>query len=1085
MPTSLDQKTRDQLQRYLLEVRTLPNELAKRTRFAVLLGELFPGTSVAVEYSRGVEKMIRITSAAGEKRGRADSYYGNAIIEFEKSLAATLGEAEQQLREYVAGEWQKSPGPLRSLLAIASDGVVWRLYRPVARAGERITPETVTLEPLRDFKVTEDTLDQFWLWLTSFLFRAQQIEPSVERIQLDFGTWSPLYRDGLAALKRAWRKVSDSNEAKTAFDTWQRYLTVTYGTLTESATARRDLETGEEISDLENFFLRHTYLATFARLMVWAALSGGKTTGSLRDVARDVLGGDYFRSKRLANLVEDDFFHWVRSTEAEAILAPAWERILSHLTEYDLTYVREDILKGVYQQLIDPVDRHDLGEYYTPDWLCERIIEQVLPETPGFFPVLDPTCGSGSFLRAAIDHYLRKNPQGTDNDRLRAVLNSVVGIDIHPVAVTIARATYVLALGKLVGAARKPIQIPVYLADSLFLPTEVETTLFSRLIGIEITYGLRSDRRRVVMPSMLVQAPEIFDEAIAASAGAAEEHARTNADTRESLEKVLAQVVPDLSKMLQYQEIVDALWDFTKGLAELIRERKDSIWSFVIRNSYRPAMLVEKFAFIVGNPPWLSYRFVADPEYQDEIRQRAIGRYRIAPKSQKLMTQMELATVFLAHSMGTFAATGAKLGFVMPRSVLNGDQHQNLILRKYNVETSKFRITSYWDLKGVSPVFNIPACVLFACRDDTAGSPSDPVPAIEWTGKLPSRDIRWQVAKPHLSEARKSANVIYLGSRAALSTEAGAAKAGTASKYLKSFRQGATIVPRSFYFVRVRDAEGGIDPDSQYWIETDPEQAKEAKRPYKDVRLQGTVEGKFIFATAVSRHLLPFALRTTVPVVLPLERTESGLEVREAGYLTGQGFREVGKWMKKAEALWKTKRGAKASKQTVYEWLNYQGKLTGQGPLRRHLVVYNHSGMNVCAAYVDRAAIALPFIVDVKLYWAAFDTRSEADYLAAILNSNSVNAAIKPFQSLGLLGQRDIHKKLLELPIPTFDGKNPVHRKLASLGAQARVEALDAIGEPDFSSSATIARQRGFLRRKLDATSKTIDLIVAKLLAGV
>jgi hypothetical protein len=42
--------------------------------------------------------------------------------------------------------------------------------------------------------------------------------------------------------------------------------------------------------------------------------------------------------------------------------------------------VREDVLKGVYQQLIDPKDRHDLGEYYTPDWLCERIVQELLPK---------------------------------------------------------------------------------------------------------------------------------------------------------------------------------------------------------------------------------------------------------------------------------------------------------------------------------------------------------------------------------------------------------------------------------------------------------------------------------------------------------------------------------------------------------------------------------------------------------------------------------------------------------------------------------------------------------------------------------
>src|SRR6185312_9681778 len=112
---------------------------------------------------------------------------------------------------------------------------------------------------------------------------------------------------------------------------------VTYGRLTEDTSATRDQETAQEISELENLFLRHTYLASIARLLIWAALSQGKSNDDLRQVATDVLSGRYFHSKRLANLVDDDFFHWIRNPEAENILAGTWQRILSHLMEYDLS----------------------------------------------------------------------------------------------------------------------------------------------------------------------------------------------------------------------------------------------------------------------------------------------------------------------------------------------------------------------------------------------------------------------------------------------------------------------------------------------------------------------------------------------------------------------------------------------------------------------------------------------------------------------------------------------------------------------------------------------------------------------------
>lgn len=568
MSETLEPKVKETLRNYVRDVKSLTNEAAKRSRFAALIAELFPGTIAITEYSQGVEKLIRINRPSGEKRGHADAYYGNAIIEFEKSLSATLEEAEGQLCEYVAGTWQKD-GSSRSLLAIASDGIVWKIYRPVLAAGTKPSPETVSLEELREFKVAEESLGAFWLWLTSLLFRQQQIEPTAERFQLDFGAWSPLYREGMAALKRAWARVSGESEAKLAFETWQRYLTVTYGRLAEETTEQKDKETGEEISELENLFLRHTYLASIARLMIWAALSKGKATDKLGEVAKKVLSGDYFKSKQLANLVDDDFFHWIRTDTAEKVLTPAWQRILSHLTEYDLSQIREDVLKGVYQQLIDPKDRHDLGEYYTPDWLCERMVKELLPKH-GFKAVLDPSCGSGSFLRAAITHFIEHNDDVKDAEKLKLVLANVQGIDIHPVAVTIARATYVLALGKLVNLTKKPIQIPIYLADSLFLPREVEANLIEKLSGTEISFGTKKNQKYVVVPQMLIQSPSLFDDSIAACAEIAEEHAHSQKDSRKTMQKHLVQVVPELSNLLEYEQVLDALWEFTEGLAELI-----------------------------------------------------------------------------------------------------------------------------------------------------------------------------------------------------------------------------------------------------------------------------------------------------------------------------------------------------------------------------------------------------------------------------------------------------------------------------------------------------------------------------------
>jgi hypothetical protein len=138
--------------------------------------------------------------------------------------------------------------------------------------------------------------------------------------------------------------------------------------------------------------------------------------------------------------------------------------------------------------------------------------------------------------------------------------------------------------------------------------------------------------------------------------------------------------------------------------------------------------------------------------------------------------------------------------------------------------------------------------------------------------------------------------------------------------------------------------------------------------------------------------------------------------------------------------------------------------------------------MNVAAAAFDRGSQTIPFVVDVKLYWATCRTLQEADYLSAILNSETVNAAIKPFQSMGLLGERDIHKKLLELPIPLFSPKDPDHNALAILGETCRRKAEHVVGSTHYPISSSIARQRAFVREELTDEMRTINRLVHALI---
>ena len=84
---------------------------------------------------------------------------------------------------------------------------------------------------------------------------------------------------------------------------------------------------------------------------------------------------------------------------------------------------------------------------------------------------MDPACGSGTFLFHAVRRYLAAaDAAGVPNgDAVAGVSAHVFGVDVHPVAVTLARVTYLLAIGteRLSASDRRPLRVPVFLGDSV------------------------------------------------------------------------------------------------------------------------------------------------------------------------------------------------------------------------------------------------------------------------------------------------------------------------------------------------------------------------------------------------------------------------------------------------------------------------------------------------------------------------------------------------------------------------------------------------------------------------------------------
>ncbi len=130
--------------------------------------------------------------------------------------------------------------------------------------------------------------------------------------------------------------------------------------------------------------------------------------------------------------------------------------------------------------------RHKLGEYYTPDWLAELTLNESGYDGNTLDRVLDPACGSGTFLVLAIQRakeYGRAHRQ-SPTEVAKRIVGNIWGFDLNPLAIIATRTNYLFAMGDLVSRLEY-LEIPVYLADSVLWPDKKHGQLELNFAGGE------------------------------------------------------------------------------------------------------------------------------------------------------------------------------------------------------------------------------------------------------------------------------------------------------------------------------------------------------------------------------------------------------------------------------------------------------------------------------------------------------------------------------------------------------------------------------------------------------------------------
>ena len=897
----------------------------------------------------------------------------------------------QQLDDYLA-EGQEAG----VRMGILTDGRRWLLRWPGAGAVRTAYPYGFTLE-------SKDGWLGLYEWLRDKAI-VSNTDVSVERSNVKdyFGEASPHYHKDIAYLRDLYREHSARETIQVKRRLWMDLLRASLG------------EVAHTHADMDYLFVRHTYLSTVVGMVVQASF--GLDVGGMADSdPEDLLAGRRFRSDTgLRGIVESDFFAWPAEVGGLSLIKTLARRV----ARFNWRNAPADIAAILYETVIPKEERRQLGEYYTPDWLAREMVREVVSD-PLEQRVLDPACGSGTFIVEAVSHFIdaAKRAGVPEQEIFGRLRDSVVGIDVHPVAVHLARAAWALAARSAIQASeRTDVSAPVYLGDALQLRFRADDMFAEHEVTIQVDEAQGqpgSSGTELVFPVRLVEQADMFDDLMSDLAAAIErggdpalalsDHGITDPDERQRLERTIA------------------------TMQALHAEGRNHIWAYYTRNLVRPvAISRSKVDVIIGNPPWINYNQTANT-LRTELKRQSKNLYGIWTGG-RYATHQDVAGLFFARSVDLYLREGGAIGMVMPHSALQAGQYREWRKgqwsHKRNPRTLSvdFGFKAAWDLERLEPntFFPVAASVVFARYEGLVGRATPLAGRVElWQGESGGDDVK------RVSAAITDTSAIG------------------ESPYRVHSKQGASVVPRRLYFVNETESAAVIRPAGT--ITVNPRRGSHDKEPWRSLNLDAiteqTIEARHVFDVHLGETVAPYATLEPLKAALPLNQGDAEIPTDANGTggisLGTLASRMRDRW-EFVSRLWEENK-KRVNNRNMLQRLDYHRTLSAQlawqqkhedRPVR---VVHTASGEPTAALVRDD-----DILIDYTLFWVVCKNMREAHYLLAIINSEILAKDVNKYTIPNWVGKtRHLQKHLWKLPIPEFNGDDGLHAEVSAAGAEA------------------------------------------------
>ena len=1047
-----------------VEARTLVNTcseiLARKTLteedFKVAFTEALHRSLAALDIKHAVRFEQNVVRSL-----RADALYQSVILEYKKPGKLADTKSVDLVEEQISGYLRALEGRLpRGVVGVALDGrhivfVKMPKRRNAARARETAqtdvwgnpVEESIRGESSGRMEVSESTMERLLLLFRGLVKKTLSPEELVE----DFGLSSKAASTALNALAKA-LATRKSPRVDTLYNEWRRLFGIVYGEKTGEGRRATDevmktIGAGYDFGIHEVLFIVHTYFALLMKMISAEVLSiqqptlhGGFVSdwstmsddAALLHSLKDVESGGIFAKLGITNFLEGDFFGWyVNCWDHE--LAESIRLMAKQLANYEPATptlepeIVRDLLKKLYQFLVPKSVRHDLGEYYTPDWLAQLALREIGYDGNPAVRILDPACGSGTFLveilqkiTARVMAFPETYP---DKDAvLDQVLRNVVGFDINPIAVLAARTNFIIALSSLrMGTSISNIQIPVYLSDSVLLPAKfrsptdgmVEEPDYRLITSLEEPFIIPS---RLTEHKTLAFVMETLEDVISYEGTA-----------KVFLDRLRASI-PD-STLKEAESELLALFN---QMSKLEVEGHDRIWARIIKNSFVP-LFVDRFDFVVGNPPWVNWEYLSS-EYR-KATSDLWAHYELVPGRTNVKKQFELgktkrdfSMLFTYSVVDLYLKDGGCLGFLITQTVFKTSGGE--VFRRFKIPPKvHLGVKVVHDLVSMNPfegASNRTALLVLEKGRQT----TYPVDYYVWNrlGRTPSSDADLTEAE---SVARIDKNMAEPVSHRltdiwmTASPQALAALKKVLGNSAYDSHAGVTTWLNGIYFLEVLEQL----PNRKLRVRNLGDVGKK-KVAVRD----SSVESDLVYVLLRGRDISRWGIETKQYALIPHTKATGWKAIDEETMMTR--FPESFKFLRSFQHELENRPG---KKQLREKHPFYILASIGEHTFEPFKVAWGSISERVDAAVLEPVddpflGQRIPMLEHSAMY---LETSSwdDAHYVCALLNSTPAQATIICFKGMGSYGNLS---RLIR--IPKYDPDNTTHRKLSELSRQAHKE---------------------------------------------